>query len=365
MGEAEIGTPEAKRAASGASFSLIAFLYWVTLLALGMGTFGPGWGVYFFLVAAGGRFILQCWRGRWQVFPGVDSVVLLIVIGMILLALLMPALGSAREAAQRTMSLVNLKQLALVLYQYHDVHGSFPAPATYDGEGARLHSWRTIILPFLNEQPLYDQIDQTTAWDAEANSKVTSGTDLLVLQSSRVTGFSLPHGETNYFAVAGEETAWPSEGKVSFADIKDGTANTILLIEAAGRGVHWSQPRDLTINEALDLLTGGGEQTFVKHRFLISYRYRGDGLVPRLVVFADGHTEALWPIRDRERARALLTRSGGEKVDEERRFHAERTEPELVETIVNWGNIIPTALFIGLALCPGSKASAVAPGEGT
>src|ERR1051326_1089898 len=93
-------------------------------------------------------------------FTLVELLVVIAIIGL-LVALLLPAIQSAREAARRTGCTNNLKQIALALLNYHDVHQQFPLgsysavqedhPAEEDGLG-----WATQILPQLEEQPIYD-----------------------------------------------------------------------------------------------------------------------------------------------------------------------------------------------------------------
>jgi prepilin-type processing-associated H-X9-DG protein len=89
--------------------------------------------------------------------------VVIAIIG-ILIALLLPAVQAAREAARRAQCTNNIKQLTLALHNYHDVYKTFPSGyrGTVGGWDARVlmaHSWMQAILPFIEEQPLYDQID--------------------------------------------------------------------------------------------------------------------------------------------------------------------------------------------------------------
>src|SRR4051812_42101799 len=95
-------------------------------------------------------------------FTLVELLVVIAIIG-VLVALLLPAIQAAREAARRTACTNNLKQIALALLAYHDSHGQFPLGAysavqedhlaEEDGLG-----WATQILPQLDEHPLYDKI---------------------------------------------------------------------------------------------------------------------------------------------------------------------------------------------------------------
>ncbi|QDT32022.1 DUF1559 domain-containing protein [Thalassoglobus polymorphus] len=101
-----------------------------------------------------------------KVRRGFTLIELLVVIAIIaiLVALLLPAVQQAREAARRTRCKNNLKQIGLALHNYHDTHNSLPAGSivllnasgtTYYGHG---WTWHASILPFLDQGPLYQQI---------------------------------------------------------------------------------------------------------------------------------------------------------------------------------------------------------------
>ncbi|MEZ6081865.1 MAG: DUF1559 domain-containing protein [Pirellulaceae bacterium] len=94
-----------------------------------------------------------------------------IVIVVLLIGLLLPATRAARPAAYRMQCSNNLKQIALALRNYETSYHAFPPAATFDSSGNPLHSWRTLILPFLEQNALYDSIDLSKPWDDPANAK--------------------------------------------------------------------------------------------------------------------------------------------------------------------------------------------------
>ena len=74
-----------------------------------------------------------------------------------LVAAIEAPLGQARDAARRTQSMNNLKQIALAMHIYYDAHKHFPAAASCGPDGKPLLSWRVYILPFIEQKPLFDQ----------------------------------------------------------------------------------------------------------------------------------------------------------------------------------------------------------------
>src|SRR4029077_3708459 len=86
-------------------------------------------------------------------------------------ALLLPAFRSAQPGARRAQCTNNLKQIALALHNYAQIYEALPPAHTVDANGRPLHSWRTLILPYLEQGPLYQTIDLSKPWDDPANAK--------------------------------------------------------------------------------------------------------------------------------------------------------------------------------------------------
>ena len=110
-------------------------------------------------------------RKSLRAFTLVELLVVIAIIG-ILVALLLPAVQAAREAARRSQCSNNLKQIGLAMHNYHSAHGRLPygASAIFDHEPGG--SWGAFILPYLEQQPAFDQfdfsVDMTHANNAEA-----------------------------------------------------------------------------------------------------------------------------------------------------------------------------------------------------
>ena len=157
-----------------------------------------------------------------------------------------PILDSEMRGDSRRMQCQNnLKQIALALAIYENQYGSLPPAVTYDATGRPLHSWRVLILPFLEEQVLYEQYHLDEPWDSPNN--------LLVAQ--RMPGlFRCPTAgargslETQYLAITGPKTLWP-DGVGRARAVGGPSNNPIMLIEVPDSDVIWTEPRDLPVAE--------------------------------------------------------------------------------------------------------------------
>lgn len=160
----------------------------------------------------------------------------------VMAALLLPAVQQAREAARRTQSRNSLRQIAIAMHNYHDAHRSFPARAIFDEEGKPLLSWRVHLLPFLDQQKLYDQFHLDEAWDSPHNKKLIAQMPAVYANPNLVPG----ENKTNYLLLTGESTAFEDEEGPTLRAITDGSSNTIMAVEAnADQAVVWTKPDDL------------------------------------------------------------------------------------------------------------------------
>lgn len=350
--EAEAITLESK----SVRFGLIAIFYWTALIAIAVGWIGASG-----LLLCLGCMVLHAYAvayGEERIYTKFAKAILWVgAFAGPLSWLLISSMGDATEAARRSISLSNMKQIGLAIEKYEIATGKLPSPVTYSPDGKPLHSWRVALLPYIGEQTLFSRIDASVPWDSPQNVAIFEDgvprAPVSFYRSHRPAVENAPDWETHYFAVVGPETAWPDGELVSMADITDGPENTVLLIEAAGRDVGWCEPIDLTVNEAVDLLAGQSSQTWIDQGYFTSTRRRGDGMRPRVVVFADGSTTSYYPNLTREHAKALLTRSGGEEVDRYAiRGGIEARSDDFIEVIINWKNVIPTVLFATLVFAP-------------
>jgi hypothetical protein len=164
-----------------------------------------------------------------------------------LVSLLLPAVQAAREAARRSQSNNNLKQIGLGMQIYADIHKHFPARATF-ADGKPLLSWRVAILPMLEQKALYDQFHLDEPWDSEHNRKLIEKMPS-VYANPNLDQKLTQAGKTSYLAPTGKDTMFDGEKAAGFASIRDGTSNTLMVVEAnADRAVIWTKPDDLEID---------------------------------------------------------------------------------------------------------------------
>ena len=176
-----------------------------------------------------------------------------IVLGIIgiLIALLIPANRSARHAAYRAQCMNNLKQIALALLNYEHAHGALPPAYTVDATGRLLHSWRTLILPYLEQESLYQTIDLSKPWNDPANAKALE-TSISVFRCPLAVG---PQNTTTYLAIASPNGCLNLNEPRRLAEITDAHASTLMVIEAGEEhAVPWMAPVDA--NESLVLNLG-------------------------------------------------------------------------------------------------------------
>jgi prepilin-type processing-associated H-X9-DG protein len=226
------------------------------------------------------------------------------IVGLALLAtapLLLPARSACPTAARRTLCANNLKQISLALLAYENNHGMFPPAYIADENGRPMHSWRVLILPYLDPDNIYGRYNFDEPWDGPNNSKLADMVPDVFTCPDDKQG---PDTMTSYVAVVGPDTAWPGSDQTSLDDFTDGSSHTILLVEIADSGIHWMEPRDLLIEQAargINPSTGKGISSF----------HPGGANA----AFADGHIEYLPDTTVPEDLRAMLTPAGSEAVD--------------------------------------------------
>ena len=226
---------------------------------------------------------------------GIVAAVSLIPMMLCCVGLMLPAVQAAREAARRMSCQNNMMQIGLALQEYHAVHQTLPPAYTVDARGNKLHSWRTLILPYLGQEGLHRSIDFNKPWDDPANAQAAQTVIDLYHCPSLAGDASL----TTYVAVVDPSGAMSGPTGTQFRSVTDGLANTLLLAETdSGNAVHWMSPEDIGVPEFLDAGT----------------RRESGHLGGAHVVMGDGAVIFMTDSTDRTLREALVSKDGGEVV---------------------------------------------------
>jgi len=197
-------------------------------------------------------------RGVQSAFTIVELLVVIAIIG-VLVALLLPAVQMAREAARRSTCSNNLKQIGLALALYADQHGGFPPSSTSQIDfgvwspnpaGYHLHSWASLILPYLEQAAMQRQVNYDVSALASANFAAAAqqiamyrcpsfaGEDYSI--DPLYTQLSPRFALRNYAALGATNVGnlWQKpdgiiypRGSTRYADVSDGLSNTFTIVE--------------------------------------------------------------------------------------------------------------------------------------
>lgn len=305
-------------------------------------------------------------RHRRQGFTLIELLVVIAIIA-VLIALLLPAVQQAREAARRSACKNNMKQLGLALHNYHDSFGTFPSgwigatPGTGAAvEGLNGFGWGTMILPYVDQAPLYNQLNanvsvaasqnlpfikqalpvfqcpsdpQKPTWEIEAEA--SPGTVLAELATANFIGVfgsspALPGGREledceGFIGQCSSNGVFFHNSKVGFRDITDGSSTTLVI------GERMTKPRqsDDKLNATWSGVIPGGEENFARILGLVDHppntahhgvvhvddfgSYHSGGTQ---FVLGDGHVVFISENIDENVYLHLSTRSNGEVVGE-------------------------------------------------
>lgn len=228
------------------------------------------------------------------------SIIRLVVIVCLVVAACVFVLNYLRnslDAAQAVRCKSNFIQLSMAILTYQDAHGTRPPAYLADAEGKPMHSWRVLILPYLGDpiaKEVYENYRFDEPWNSEHNQQFVDRMPAVY----RCAGDPGDSTHTHYLAVVGKGTVWPGDQSVGPRDIHDGQSKTICLVDDGATSVPWLEPRDIS------------PEAFVAD---LANQIHGQGAV---VAMADGSVFQVRPEAPASATLGMLTRSGGETIDE-------------------------------------------------
>jgi hypothetical protein len=231
----------------------------------------------------------------------------------------------------------NLHQIALALQQYHQANGCFPPAYVADKNGKPMYSWRVLILPYLDQAPLYKAYDFTEPWDGRKNKRLLAKCSRIYICPSDPPASTSVATPTSYLAVVGPKAAWAGEKPRRPADFAGETSDTIMLVEVADSHVLWTEPRDLSL-DTLGVADAKSPPLVVSssHGKLEEFFFAYDRASGVNVALADGRVRYLWlGNRSIEDLRKLLQIGG---------FREEESGNPVRR--LNWPNIAALAVWL-------------------
>jgi type II secretory pathway pseudopilin PulG len=217
--------------------------------------------------------------------------VCVLLCGGLAAALVLPAVQSARGAARKAQSMNNLKQIALALHNYESVHRTFPPAVVTDADGKPLYSGRVLLLPFLEQDGLYQQFDKSKAWDSPENLPISMRmVPTFIDPASKRT----EPNRSDYVFVTGTGTIFDGKQAVPITAITDGTSNTLMLIETSTGPANWAAPQEWNADS--------GQLPAGNHPRVI------------LAAFADGSVRQLEPSKVQSFIKQLTVRNDGQAI---------------------------------------------------
>ncbi len=213
--------------------------------------------------------------------------------------IIVPAIMAARATARQAQDMNNMKQIGLAMHNFHASNNHLPPAVLTDKPGKIPYSWRVAILPYIDQQALYDQYDFSEPWDGPKNKKLLEKIPA-IYQHPLERGKSF---NTSYYVPTGDVTLFPpGDAGIGFEKVLDGTSITIMTIEAK-LNVPWTKPEDFPVN--IDLKNPNQPApvipTYTPNLIMVGW---GDGGVRGLPTTINSQT-----------LRALFTRAAGEVIN--------------------------------------------------
>jgi prepilin-type processing-associated H-X9-DG protein len=226
----------------------------------------------------------------------------------------------AAQSASLAEAQNRLKQIGFALHMFHDAHGSFPPAVVFGPDGKAWHSWRALLLPYLEETALAEQYSLEEPWNGPNNRKLLKKTP--AVYRDPIHGDDAPE-VTHFGAIVGKGTSFPAEGikfngkksdlfaalgkrgagLTRLVTMTDGTSNTVVIGSVdPGLDIAWTRPEDVEFSPKFP--APGAEGGFAAP-------YQSTEGRAGVFLFADGHVQTIRDDTKPDIFRILLTVSDG------------------------------------------------------
>ncbi|MCA9093111.1 MAG: DUF1559 domain-containing protein [Planctomycetaceae bacterium] len=226
---------------------------------------------------------------------GLSTAESLVVVAIlcVTIALLLPPVQQPRGPHITTSCRNNLVDIGLAIEYYEETYKVLPPAYTIDADGTPLHSWRTLILPYLDEKDLYDSIDLTRPWDDPVNAAAFEQMPYIY----KCPGIKHPTNRTMYLGIVGKDKFFSGSMSRKLEEITDKHDETIMIIEVPeDQGVPWMAPLD------------------ADEKLILSFDAETKWPHPkrRIAAFVEGKPQSLPTTTTPEELRRMLTIAGGD-----------------------------------------------------
>ncbi len=275
-------------------------------------------------------YSVNCAR-RCRGFTLVELLVVIAIIGL-LIALLLPAVQAAREAARRAQCTNNLRQIGIGMHGYHTALKSFPVGGIEHrwmvgsdghplfGKTGRQIAWSAFLLPYIEQAALHGQIDFSKAFDSVENATAaaqviptylcpTVPRDSYLHDGRAAIDYGGIYGERIYSSSGTPNGTMLYQKAVSIRDIRDGTANTVMVSEdSAWEDGQWINGLNV-FDQAYTINFEPPDASSIENEMRSLHPGGANAL------FCDGSVHFLGESLGEELIAAICTRNGGEIVE--------------------------------------------------